>query len=265
MANIVAVDTSHILYREFYRQVGNKPASRITERDLEIAKKKAIKKLQGYKRKDDPDKFILAFDDRTSWRTQMTRDANMRLYKHNRKKSVRDQRLQKVFNSFRSDMKKELRKKPGFTVVSGNKLESDDILAGVARVKSKKDKLKVITSDKDMRQLMLKTGVSVVDIKSGKEMSRKNIREDLFKRAMRGRHAYNVVSVFKNLSEQDLQRAYDDPDYLADLFRENEENTDTNITARKRFFRNRQLFNMDEAPREIKKRVRSLLKTKVFA
>ena len=64
MSNIVAVDTSHLLYRVFYEQIGNK--TRLSPKDTQEAYIKAIEELRSYKT-SSTDTFIAAFDDKHSW------------------------------------------------------------------------------------------------------------------------------------------------------------------------------------------------------
>lgn len=259
MSNVVAVDTSHILYREFYRQVGDKAASNITVEDLDIIERKAIRKLRDYNRRLNGDSFVLAFDDHYSWRTRYSRDKGMRPYKSSTGQSLRQQNVQQVFNQLRAGFKAKVSRRGDWKVVSGRGLESDDLLAGIIHNRPPGTKIAVITSDQDLSQFLRYSNVSVINIRNGRKMKSAGVDQRLFDRIITGRHSYNVVSVFNRLPKEERERAFNDEQYLKELFKQYDKNDDSSISARQRFNNNSVLFDMDKQPAKIKRQVKKVL------
>lgn len=259
MTNIVAVDSSHLLYRTFYEFLGDasslSPAKRIAATNL------AIKRLKEYQSKHKPDVFVAAFDDRKSWRTEYSKKNRLRPYKSKRvAETLKERRIRDSFNEFRSSFRNILRRAPGIVVMQGDGLESDDIIAGLAEFKQKGDKLKVVSLDHDLAHLMLDKDVAVFDMATNKQMSRRGLKGKKAERILRGRHTYNVVGVFKRLPQTVLnkvKRGTITPEVLFDSL---DKNPESKMHAKTRYKHNQVLLDVTKAPRRIKQKVKKTIK-----
>lgn len=103
-------------------------------------------------KKFNPSKVILAFDTKGSWRYQIFKD-----YKSNRKvardKTVVDfEKFFPVFEEFRKDIKESF---PTIYVLDYPHAEADDIIAVLCKEKFKTNQNIIISTDKDLHQLLL--------------------------------------------------------------------------------------------------------------
>lgn len=267
--HIVAVDTSHLLYRVFYETIGNR--STLTATQQADAIDKAIKKLSYYDNTLKPKTMVTAFDDSTSWRTDYSEKNGLRPYNGNKNRNLtaKEARLKKSFNKFRTATRDRLSGMSKFTVLHGKGLESDDLLAGLAHNKSKATKLSIISLDHDIGQLMKYSNTKVFDMSKSivRQVSwfkrnsmtavRKYVKDANLERTLRGRHAYNVLSVFSNLSQDDFSRAANGQ--LGDVLDELNPNNDSGMSSRTRFEHNSVLLNMDMQPNKIRKQVKRIV------
>lgn len=250
---ITAIDTSHLLYRIFYDIVGG--GSHLTRSQYKQAFDRAIEELRVLKKGSDV--FITAFDDKHSWRTQYSQRHNLQTYKSNRYKvkSLKDRKRQQSFNNLRNSVEQKLRTMGGVSVLKGDMLEADDLLAGLAQHKRKGDLLKIHTLDKDLSQL---TGgnISVHNLVDGKKMKYKDITE----RVLRGRPQYSVNSVFSNLPSDKYNELENGDISIDELFDELDSNPISRMKSKTRYKHNRVLLDVASQPKTIKKRVRQAIK-----
>lgn len=256
MKNIVAIDTSHLLYRHFYAIVQKKPASQITKKDLELASKNARDEIDSYNKKLKPtDNIIAAFDDRSSWRTRYTQSHDLPDYKSSRRKKrkLKQKRVDKIFDKFRNSFKSQLSKDKNITVMFGDNLEADDILAGLARRKADTDRLSIISLDHDMRQLNYYKNVNTIDMRDGSvfKISRAEANYQRFYRAVRGRYSYNVGQIFDRIGDDKIRELYNDPDEFNQWLDDQD--------ATQLFKHNKVLYDMVDQPKVIQAKIETAI------
>lgn len=257
---ILAVDTSHLLYRTFYGVMGNK--TRLSKRDQALATNSALQELKQYQRKFKSNVIITAFDDKESWRSDYARKNRMGEYRSRRNVfTTLKQRKQKAeFDRFRDDFEQLLRRTPGVNVVKGSKLESDDIIAGISELKNKGDKVNVVTLDKDLARLMTTSGVDVYDMRTQKKMSKRNLERNQLERVLRGRHSYGVRSVFRKLTQPIFNQIARGTMALEEAFASEPSNDASGMSARVRYRHNEVLLDVTKAPKKIKNEVKKALR-----
>lgn len=252
--NIVAVDTSHLLYRLFHQQIGDR--SRLSRREAQVVIDNAISQLREYKKGSDV--FITAFDDKHSWRTAYSTKNNLRQYKSNRYKvkSLKDRLRQDSFNQLRDAVESKLRRMGGVTVLKGNMLEADDLLGGLAMYKRPSDKLTIHTLDKDFASLV-GPNIGVINMMDGSNMEYKSINE----RVLRGRPSYSVNSVFNRLPSDKYLQLENGSITMDDLFEELNSNPVSAMKAKTRYKHNRVLLDVTQQPKSIKRQIKSAIKS----
>lgn len=253
MANITVVDTSHLLYRLFHETIGD--SSRLSRQQAAVVFQRAINELRDYK--EGSDVFITAFDDKHSWRTAYSVKHNLTKYKSNRYKvkTLKDRLRQDSFNKLRDSFEERLRRMGGVTVIKGNLLEADDIIAGVAMNKRADDILTIHSLDKSFAALV-SDDINVSNMATGTLMEYKSIDEQV----LRGRPSYSVPSVFQRLPAHKYSQLESGQITVADLFKELKSNPNSTKKAATLYQHNQVLLDVTKQPNNIKKQVKDAIK-----
>lgn len=254
MANTVVVDGSHLLYNEFYGQVQEKAS--VSQSDAAAIIAAALLLLQRYRKRFKADYLIVAFDDKTSWRSEYTRRYGLDRYRRSRNKfkTAKEKKLKMIFNRLRDYFKSLLKKRPGVIVVEGPGLEADDLIAGMAQRKKPEDTMDIITLDKDTALLAAIAGVSVYFMRGLKKMSTTGLKLKSIERILRGRPSYSVRSVSKSLPRRLWNRFKNGHLTLGDLLKMLKPNK--GVDPRVRYIHNKTLLMMTEQPDHIKLRIK---------
>lgn len=263
MKRYICVDAKNILYRSFYVHKN--------EDELEIVKlahHTALMMIYNYYKQFKPDKIIMCFD-RLSWRVGYTESEeclSQKLYKGNRRQKMTPSEKQKykVFTQHVDDFEKMIREHTSIVALGEDRLEADDLLAGLAQMLSLDgDEVIIVSTDKDLIQLLEYPNVRLINPGDGKDRSLKEWNNDaelfLFEKCIRGDAGDNVQSAYPRVRKTRILKAYTDDFERNNLMNETWKHIDgRTFTVKDLFKENRLLMRLDEQPEDIKE---SIIKT----
>lgn len=252
---ILCFDISNVLYRTFF---ANKDENDVTTAGL--AHHSALTTLHKYYRQYNPNLVIMTFD-RQNWRDTYTRsDACIsgKVYKGHRRQTMTPSERQR-YENFRlhlQDFEKIMRDHTGIVCLAADLLEADDLMAGVARRYQEEAEVYLISSDKDLMQLLRHDNVHLIDPATDKHRTlvEYNNSADYFvyQKCLRGDAGDNVQSAFPRIRSTRIEKAYQDPFEHESVM--NHEWTDQNgklIKVRELFLENQLLMDLNEQPEGI--------------
>lgn len=255
-------DATNLLYRTFHAHK--------TEDDITVAglaSHSALTTLNKYYRQFKPHKTIMCFD-RSSWRKDYTASEqclSQRPYKGTRRKDMTPSQKKKfeLFCQHLNDFEDMLREHTAIITLSGEKLEADDLLAGVVQTVGVMDEdaeFIIVSGDKDMIQLLGYPNVRLVDPATGKDRTLDEWDGDaelfMFEKCIRGDRGDNIIGARPRCKSVRLRRAYKDPYEYANLMMETWNDADgREFVVKKLFNENKLLMDLREQPEEIQKRI----------
>ena len=231
MKHMIVLDMSTIFYRAFYVHNLN---------DLEqwsnVAHMTCLNILNKIRKTHDPDKIVLVFD-RDNWREDYLNSdkaISKHKYKGHRRKSMTPSQLEtyKVFKQFGKDFQNIMIEATSLPCLYADKLEADDIIAGLCRVYGGEDnstnnklmgykpvdgyKVTIISTDRDMIQLLRYSNVEIIDAKTGKQITLDNEGFDtvdyyLYQKSMTGDSGDNIKSAYPKYRKKKIREAFEDP------------------------------------------------------
>lgn len=150
---ILVIDLNNLAHRVFHTPSGSLTKKDGTPSGVILG---VLNSLRGLIQKFEPvDKVIIAIDGgRSAWRTAMYPE-----YKANRDYGKEDEEKKKAYEGLWMQIGELKKILPllGLKVVCVEKQEADDIIAGVCKLKIEQDRVMIVTSDKDMLQLVSPT------------------------------------------------------------------------------------------------------------
>lgn len=191
--------------------------------------------------KFNPSKVILAFDTKGSWRNQIFPE-----YKNNRKvardKAVVDfEKFFPVFSEFKDEIKEVFKT---IYVIEHPKAEADDIIAVLCREQFKKNQNIIVSTDKDLHQLLTEKNNQQFDPINNKIVNCINPKRELDLKIITGDKSDAIPSIRprtgKATAEAILQKGIDD-------FLEEEGNEE----FKENYFRNRVLIDFNFIPKDL--------------
>lgn len=231
MKTYLCFDASNILQRTFYagwQMNGDK--SKLAN----LALHSSITTLNKYYNKYQPDKVIMAFD-RPNWRKDYTKSElclSGRLYKGNRRKNFTptEQMRYEEFMEHIARFEEILREYTSIVVLAREKLEADDLLAGMAE-QYQDDRVVVVSADKDLIQLLKFPNTELIDPATDKPRDCDDVDYFMFLKCIRGDRGDNVRSAFPRVKETRIRTAFADENERLNLM--HEEWTDENKITNK--------------------------------
>ena len=226
MRTLMVVDMSNLLYKAFYAREYIRRNAVFDERmEVEddnndtagLAHHSALTTLNKYFKKYNPDKVIAVFD-RPSWRkgyTDSEECISQKPYKgHRRQKMSPSEKEQyQDFMEHIKEFEEILRTHTSVVCLAGDQLEADDLIAGMIQT-YKDDNHIIISSDKDLMQLLRYPNVQLIDPTTG---NARNLEEwdnnadyFLFVKCIRGDTSDNVQSAYPRVRETKLKEAFND-------------------------------------------------------
>lgn len=209
-------DVSNMLYRTF--EAHRKGRDEVI---MGLAVHTALMSMMKFYRKFKPNKIIACFDNK-SWRKPYTKSdkcISKRIYKGNRRADMTptEKEIYAKFLEHINALKDLLESHTTMLTLCESGLEADDFMAGVAQIinlKSKNDEIVVVTSDKDMMQLLKYDNVQVYDPKTGKPRTLAEWNNDaelfLFEKCIRGDRGDNVQNAYPGIRRTRILKAYTD-------------------------------------------------------
>lgn len=214
----LVLDVSNLLYRSFY---ANKDLDDITTAGL--AHHQALALLNKYYRKYRPDKLFMTFD-RPNWRkiyTLSDQCVSGRVYKGHRRQNMTPAEQAK-YAKFCSHLKEfELLMTEHTSViclasdgVNGRGLEADDLMAGVVQEYNTTHDIVIVSSDKDLMQLLRYDNVTLIDPATDEKrtLDKHDNNADffMFEKCIRGDMGDNVGSALPRVRSTKIKLAFDD-------------------------------------------------------
>lgn len=277
---ILMFDATNIIHRTFFAQEGSakRKATKHTAGGLQndgngltadqemagLAHYIALATLNKYYNRFNPDKVVLTFD-RSNWRKEYTKSEKClsgAIYKGTRRQNMTDaqqdafQRFCNHINEFEALM----RDYTGIVVLSGDKLEADDLMSGVTQMFHEIADIIIVSADQDLLQLLRYDSVTLIDPASGnaRSLAEYNMDPDffVFQKCMRGDVGDNVKSAFPRVRMTRIKEAYNDPFEYDKLMKEEWTNADgKKMIVGDLFKENKLLMDLHCQPDDIKERI----------
>lgn len=227
---ICVFDLSNILYRSFYANRGESSDDLLT---AGLAHASGLTSMNKWFNQFKPDRIYACFD-RPSWRKQYTKSeecVSKRLYKGHRRQTMTPAEKKKYeqFIQHVAEFEDILRNYTTIHVLAGDLLEADDLMAAVVQecssnVQNDNELLRfddnnlneiiIISSDKDLIQLLKYPNVKLIDPASGNPRTLDEWDNDvnwfMFEKCMRGDRGDNVMSALPRVLTTRLKKAYSD-------------------------------------------------------
>jgi 5'-3' exonuclease len=254
-------DMSNLLYKTFFVHKN--------ESDLTVAgmaHHTALVTLNMYYKKFRPNKVVMVFD-RTSWRKAYTAGPDClskRPYKGNRRQKMTpaEKIRYEVFLKHLADFELMIREHTSIIALAGDGLEADDLMSGLCQVHTldPDNELIIISSDKDMLQLLGYPNVRLVDPSTGKDRTLEEWNGDveyfLFEKCIRGDAGDNVMSAFPRVKSTRIEKAYKDELDRVNLMQQVWKNPEgVEFTVKDVFKENQLLMDLRKQPDDIQKQI----------
>lgn len=275
---ICVFDLSNILYRSFY-------ANRDDSDDLltaGLAHASGLMSMNRWYNQVKPDRIYACFD-RPSWRKEYTKSVDCiskRPYKGNRRQTMTPEQRKKYehFLQHVAEFEDILRNHTTIHVLAEEMLEADDLMAAVVLHCSQSmsqsndliefndntalNEITIVSSDKDLIQLLKYPNVRLIDPSTGKERTLAEWDNDvewfMFEKCMRGDRGDNVMSALPRVLTTRLKKAYKDDYEYVNLMKESWSLATTNQTfvVGDIFEENKLLMDLHCQPEHIRERMR---------
>lgn len=226
---ICVFDLSNILYRSFYANRGETSDDMLT---AGLAHAAGLMSMNKWFNQLKPDRIYACFD-RPSWRKQYTKSdicVSKRPYKGHRRQTMTPEERKKYeqFIQHVSEFEEILKTQTSIHVLAHDLLEADDLMAAVVQECSKNDdsnallkfnnddlnEIVIVSSDKDLIQLLKYPNVTLIDPASGNPRTLEEWDNDvewfMFEKCMRGDRGDNVMSALPRVLTTRLKKAYSD-------------------------------------------------------
>lgn len=255
---ILCLDMSNLLYRTFY---ANKSDDDVTIAGL--AHHMALTTMNKYYKTFKPTKMILTFD-KPNWRKEYTKSdkcVSKKIYKGNRRQKMTPKEKEKYTNFINhlTEFEIIMKEHSSAIVLSANKLEADDLMAGVAQLYSMEgnNEVIIVSGDGDIKQLLRYDNVRVINPANGKDQDLSEWNNDadlfMFEKCIRGDRGDNVQSALPYVKKTKIWKAYNDPLARANLMHETWINpTDgREMVVKKLYDENKLLMDLTCQPEDI--------------
>lgn len=243
----LVLDISNLLYRTFFAHKG--------EEDITVAglaHHMALATLNKHFREFKPHKVVMCFD-RKSWRKEYTLSEeciSKKPYKGNRRQKMTpaDKAKYQLFLEHLNDFEELMRDHTSVVTLAGDGLEADDIVAGFVQMYSmdEDNEIIIVSSDKDMIQLLGYPNVRLIDPATGKDRTLAEWNDDaeyfLFEKCVRGDLGDNVMSAFPRVRSTRIKKAYTDDLERVNLMEETWKNPDSQTFVVKEVYKENQLL-----------------------
>lgn len=253
---LLMFDGSNILYKTFY--ANNKEDALVA---TGLAHHAALTTLNKYHKMYKPTNTIVAFD-RSNWRKDYTKtDAcvSKKPYKGNRRLTMTPKEREKfeAFLEHVAEFEKILQEHTGIVTLSGDKLEADDLMAGVVQLYHETHDIVIVTADKDMMQLLRYPSVVLIDPATGKPRTLVDYEMDadlfMFIKCIRGDAGDNVQSAYPRVRMTRIREAYGDPYVRANMMEETWTDAENReLKVKDLFMENQLLMDLTKQPKQIR-------------
>lgn len=269
MKKNLLIDGNNLLYRTFF---ANNRSGEPDEVVIGLCIHSAITTMNMYFNQYKVDNIVLVFDS-NSWRKVYTKDLSKcvtnKKYKAHRRddKSPKERKMLQILDEHIDEFYDIIKNQTSIIALREPLLEGDDLIAAYIRM-HKDEEHYVISSDKDMIQLLRYENVHVIDPIKNKERDLKEWNDDarlfLFEKCIRGesKTGDNVQSSYPRLRKDRLLKAYNDKYELQNVMNHTFEQTELDengdaftvtYTTKDLFKENILLMDLTAQPKKIKK------------
>lgn len=256
---ILMFDGSNILYKTFYANT-NEDAMTVTG----LAHHAALTTLNKYHKLHKPNMTVVAFD-RSNWRKDYTKSdacVSKKLYKGNRRLTMTPKQQEKyeIFCEHVTEFEGILREQTGIVTLAGDKLEADDLMAGVVELFHQTHDIVIVSADKDLMQLLRYPSVVLIDPATGKPRTLVEYNMDadyfMFVKCIRGDAGDNVQSAYPRVRMTRIKQAYEDPYERANLMEETWTDAESReLKVKELFAENELLMDLFKQPKTIRRQI----------
>lgn len=258
---LLVLDVSNLLYRSFY---ANRDSDDMTTAGL--AHHQALALLNKYYRKYRPQKLFMTFD-RSNWRKVYTLSEECKsgkVYKGHRRQNMTpsEQVKYEKFCAHLKEFEQIMREHTSVIClasegVNGRGLEADDLISGVVQKFHNDHDVVIVSSDKDLMQLLRFTGVLLIDPATDEQRTLEEYNGDadyfMFEKCIRGDAGDNVGSAYPRVRSTKIKIAYDDPYERENMMQTTWTDQDGNSrSVRTLFEENKLLMDLFSQPDDIK-------------
>lgn len=266
MTNLL-IDMSGMLYATFYAH--SKQES--TDIVLAMCYYSAFNKLLSLYNQHPCHRMVLVFDS-SNWRKQYTADLTKCVtnahYKGNRRKSLTEAEKKKValFDEHVNELYCMLKEHTSLSVMRGDGLEADDIIAGFTQIFTDDTNI-IVSGDNDFLQLIRDKNV-LIDLKTGKPKSLLDWNNDpeyfMFEKCIRGDDGDNVMSAYPRIRRTAILEAYNDEfkrqnimqhRFKAPVMSDAGEVSEVEYCTKEVFAENQILMDLRMQPKHIRKKI----------
>ena len=192
--------------------------------------------LNKYYKLHKPDRLICVFD-RANWRLEYTQSDECysgRIYKGTRRKVMTQKQLKmyELFKQFIIDFENLIRTHTAIVCLAKDKLEADDLIAGLCymyggvdkgtnnkstyekNINHISDNIVVVSADKDLLQLLRYENVKLIDPATGRDRTlekwNNNVDYFLYEKSLIGDTGDNIQSALPRLRKKKILEAFND-------------------------------------------------------
>lgn len=252
-------DMGNMLYRSFY---ANPDEDDMVTAGL--AHHRALTVLNKYFKQFRPTKVFMAFD-RPNWRKVYTKTdecVTWKVYKGNRRQNLtpKQQAKYEKFLEHVTDFEELMKEHTSVICVASKLLEADDLIAGISQKFEDEAEVVIISSDKDLMQLLTKDNVVLINPDNGKERTLEDFDNDpnyfIFEKCFRGDRGDNVQNARPRIRTAKIKEAYKDPFIRENIMHETWTNElGKEVVVGHIFKENNLLMNLSAQPDMIRKKM----------
>jgi DNA polymerase-1 len=236
---VVLVDGHNLAFRNLYSVIMRSPED---NGEFELWKHQMMNSLIHIVDKFNPDKLVLGFDTKESWRYGIYSDykAHRKVKRSNSKIVIDFDLFFPIFEKFVEDIKTAF---PNIYVLKSDNAEADDIIAVLAKNTFKKSDCVIISSDGDLNQLITDKVQQYDPIKC-KMVECLNPKRELELKILRGDASDNIKGIKRGVGVKTAEKifAMGVDEYISSQDEEIQEE------IKKRYKLNTQLINLDFIP-----------------
>ena len=242
---VLIVDGNNLAMRTVFSIIFRNPEDQ--EQDYKLWKHLFMNSIFSLITKFQPQRLILAFDSRNSWRYSVYQD-----YKLNRKAAKADSKLDfdkffPIFEQLKTDFQNTFTNIPVFKV---DRAEGDDIIAVISKkIIDRKYQVIIVSTDKDFAQLLSQDNIRQFDPLKNTFIKNINYKKDLEIKILTGDVSDNIKPIRKGFGPKTAMKVLDEGTLL-ELLEQPE-----NILMKENYTRNTTLINFDCIPKEIEENI----------
>lgn len=201
---IIIIDGHNIAYRCLYSTIFHNPDDGI---DFYLWRHNFLNDIFSVVTKFNPDKLILALDEKGSWRYDVYSNykAHRKYAREKNKIKINWDKFFVVFENFINDIKNTFK---NIYIIKLPKTEGDDIIAVLTNEIFKTDDVIIVSNDGDMHQLLTHSNVQQYDPKSMNMVECLNAETELEIKVLQGDSSDNIKGIRRGIGPITAAKIY---------------------------------------------------------